>query len=735
MTIKAQITSKLIEAKSFLSANLVEKAQETYLGILDLDSNNYEANNYLGLINAQRGLFNEAAAFFKKASELNPLSSSTLYNAANAYQIIGKLDIAIDLYKKSIQINPNDPDSHNNCGIIFHELKRYPEALASFENAIKINPHIPEIFNNQGVTQLAERQRDLALKSYDQAILLRPNYAEAYNNRSIVHRQLMQFDKALLDLNRALEFNPNYSEAHNNLGNIYQDIKDYQNALRHFNQAIAINPNNAEALFNKANALLTLNDCVAATTLFQQAFALNPKLDNIEGYMLHANMRVCDWKNFDEITVSLIEKCERGEKVLPIFSNLAFSDSPDFHLKSAMNFLKSEALDGESPTIPFIRAGEKIKVAYFSADFHNHATTHLMAGLFEAHDKDKFEIYAFSFGPNEQDSMRQRLESAFDKFIDVRNLSDSAVVELSRSHHIDIAIDLKGYTQDCRPKIFQLRAAPIQINYLGYPGTMGAPFIDYIVADPILVTKTNRKFFSEKIIYLPNTYQANDNQRVISNNIFCRKDAGIPEDAFVFCCFNNNFKITPECFDSWMRILLAVEGSILWLYEGHPEVARNLRNSASQKGIAPQRLVFAPSLPAPEHLARHKLANLFLDTFPYNAHTTASDALWAGLPVVTMQGESFVSRVAASLLNAIELQELITINRFGYENLAIKLATSPAALSAIKDKLMAKRLSSPLFDTQLFARHIERAYEMVYKRNLAGLMPEDTIVSKNAYIP
>jgi predicted O-linked N-acetylglucosamine transferase (SPINDLY family) len=351
-----------------------------------------------------------------------------------------------------------------------------------------------------------------------------------------------------------------------------------------------------------------------------------------------------------------------------------------------------------------------------------------MAGLFELHNRDQFELIAFSFGPTTNDGMRQRLQEAFDQFIEVGNMLDVEVAKFSRELGIDIAIDLKGFTGDSRPNIFANRAAPIQVNYLGYPGTMGASYIDYIIADSILIPPELQQYYTEKVVYLPDSYQANDRKREISNRKFTRAEVGLPDNSFVYCCFNNNYKILPEVFEIWMRLLNTVERSVLWLLEDNPTAAKNLKSEAAQRGIDPGRLIFAPRLPTPDHLARHALADLFIDTFPCNAHTTASDALWAGLPLLTVQGESFASRVASSLLSAIGLTELITYTLEEYETLAIELANNQQKLKGIRHKLAQNRDTTPLFDTPQFTKHLENAYLQMYERYQADLPPEHIFV-------
>ena len=370
----------------------------------------------------------------------------------------------------------------------------------------------------------------------------------------------------------------------------------------------------------------------------------------------------------------------------------------------------------------------KIRIGYFSADYYDHVVMHLMAELFERHDRSKFELIAFSFGPESNDEMRRRVATSFDEFIDVRNKSDKDVALLSRDLEVDIAVDLMGFTANGRPGIFALRAAPIQVNYLGYSGTMGADYIDYIIADPIVIPEESKQYYCEKIVYLPNSYQVNS-KRSISDKAFTRAELGLPPMGFVFCCFNSNYKITARVLDCWIRILKKVEGSVLWLFESDAKAASNLRQEVLTRGVNPERLIFAKRLPLlGEHLARYRSADLFLDTLPYNAHATASDALWAGLPVLTCLGETFAGRVAASLLNAIDLPELVTTTPEAYEAFAIELATHPDRLKEIKQKLAKNRLTTPLFDTELFTKHIQTAYIAMYERYHAGLAPCDIYV-------
>ena len=422
-------------------------------------------------------------------------------------------------------------------------------------------------------------------------------------------------------------------------------------------------------------------------------------------------------------------KIKENKKCSLNFPVLIFSDSLLIQSKNCEVFINDKhPLNLSLGLISKYQRKNKIRIGYYSADFHNHATSYLMAELFERHDKTKFELIAFSFGPDEKDEMRHRISNAFNQFIDVRFKSDRDIALMSREMGIDIAVDLKGFTENARTDIFSHRAAPIQVNYIGYPGTMAAEYIDYIIADQMIIPTESRKYYYEKVVYLPNSYQVNDRKRIIADKAFTREELGLPKKGFVFCCFNNNFKITPHTFDGWIRILKAVEGSVLWLLEDNTTARINLLKEAKKRGLNPIRLVFAKRMKLPEHLARHCAADLFIDTLPYTAHTTTSDALWAGLPVLTCTGESFASRVAASLLNAIELPELIATTQEQYESIAIELANNPEKLKAIKDKLESNKLTTALFDTPRFTKHIESAYMKMYERYQNDLRPDDIYI-------
>lgn len=440
-------------------------------------------------------------------------------------------------------------------------------------------------------------------------------------------------------------------------------------------------------------------------------------------------MKLCHWDNFEENVKILASKIKNNENVITPFALMAMVDDPQIQKIATQQYVNFNFPQSKSflPINPYSNH-EKIRIGYFSADFHNHPTMHLMTELFELHDKNRFEIFAFSFGPDLHDDWRKKVFLSFDKFIDVRSKSDTQISTLSREMEIDIAVNLGGYTQSSRTNVFANFAAPVQVNFLGFPGTMGADYIDYIIADQTIIPSENKKYFSEKIVYMPDTYQVNMSKRDISNQPLSRHNLGLPEQGFIFCCFNGNHKITPACFGSWMRILKAVPGSVLWLYANNEDVISNILNTASRFGISENRIIFANNVPVEDHLNRISQADLFLDTLPYNAHTTSSDALRMGVPVLTLIGNSFASRVAASLLNSVNMPELITTSQDAYESLAIELALNSEKLDGIKKKLIGNLPTSALFNSRAFTKYLELAFEEMYRRHRSKLKPEDFFV-------
>jgi protein O-GlcNAc transferase len=602
-------------------------------------------------------------------------------------------------------------------------------AEAYLKEALILEINNPHTLRLLGVVAAQRAEYEKAIEFFSASINAFPENAVAHSNLGNVYAKLRQFDQALSAFEQAALLDPQDAETWSNAGIVFFELKRFEEAIALYDKALAIDPNYAEALCNKGNALDELKRYEEAIACYEKALSINPNIDWAPGVWMHLKLKVSSWENLEANVEVLLAKITAGEKVSNPFPLLAMSDDPMLHRQASEIFAHYQ-YPSNSTLGPIAKhpKGEKIRIGYFSADFHNHATGYLLAELIELHDKIQFELIGISFGPNQDDEMRIRLQQSFDQLIDASTMSDIEIAQLSRDLKIDIAVDLKGFTQNCRTGIFTYRAAPIQLSYLGYPGTMSTNYIDYLIADRTLIPQEAQQAYSEKIAYLPNSYQANDRKRVISDKRFTKGDLGLPEQGFIFCSFNNNYKILPATFEIWMRILKAVDGSVLWLYEDNAAAADHLRQEAEKRGVHPSRLVFAKRMPLAEHLARHQLADLFIDAFPCNAHTTASDALWAGLPVLTLMGNSFASRVAASLLKAIELPELITSTPQAYEALAIEVAKNPAKLAALKQKLASNRLTTPLFDTPQFTKDLERSYVQIYERYQAGLPPEHIFV-------
>jgi len=686
--------------------------------------------NISGICYKTIGKLDEAVKNFEKALTIKPDYAEVHYNLGVTLQELGQLNAAVKCYEKAVAIKPDYANAHNNLGVTLQELGQLDVAFKSFEQALAIKPDFADAHNNLGITLKDLGQLDAAVKSYKQALAIKPDFAEAHYNLGNALKNLGRLNAAVKCYEKAVAIKPDYADAHNNLGNALMDLGRLDAAIKCYEKAVAIKPDYAEAYHNHGSLMKRLKRQDEALTSYESAIALNPNLDFILGDLLSTKMSLCLWDDLVNDLNELTEKINNGEKVINPFHILALIDDLEVQRKTAAIYANEKYPQSHVLSkIERYPKHKKIRIGYFSADFHNHAMMHLMAELFECHDKNVFELIAFSFGPDKQDKWRKRVLLCFDQFVDVRLKSDREISLLARKMEIDIAIDLKGFTQDCRPNIFAEGSAPIQVGYLGYPGTMGTDYMDYLIADRTVIPEEKQHHYSENIAYLPNSYMVNDSKIKLSERVFTRREVGLPIDGFVFCCFNNHYKITPSIFIGWMRILSQVDGSVLWLSEAKSTAVNNLKKEAKKHGVDPNRLIFAPHLPfKKDHLNRIQLADLFIDTLPFNAHVTASDALRMGLPVLTCIGSSFASRVAASLLNAVNLPELITTTQEQYESLAIKLATKPEKLEIIKDKLAKNLPTAPLYDTPLFTRHLESAYLTMYDRYQQGLDPDHIYV-------
>lgn len=666
------------------------RAVELIAAALRHRPNYAEAHYNLGHAYQSLGQTGQALASYAQAIRYKPDFAEAYCSLGNMLKAQGQLEAAAMRYRQAISFKLAFVDAHNNLGNTLRALGQNDEAVACFRNALHFKPDARDVLNNLAVALLEQKNYLPAGDCLLQALQIDPSFAEAHVNLGGVYQALGRVDAAIASLQQAVALDPGLAGAHNNLGLLYRKRGRQPDALRHFRQALAIRPDFAEAAYNYHDVQL---NC-------------------------------CYWQDYAAHVARINADVHRGlGRYLP-FAFLAVSRSPAHELDCARQYAREFFPAASLPLWqgePY--AHRRLRIAYLSADFHNHATAYLMAGLFEAHDKERFEVMAVSFGPPSQCDMRQRLVRAFDRFVDVRDLGDFQVAALLREWETDIAVDLKGYTTEGRPGILAHRPAPLQISYLGYPGTLGCDYLDYIVADRCVLPPEEQVYYTEQVIYLPDSYQVNDDRRRIAERRPSREEVGLPETGFVFCCFNNNYKINPPLFDLWMRLLLEVPDSVLWLFANNPLVVDNLRAEAARRGVAAERLVFAQAVPLPEHLARIGLGDLFLDTLPYNAHTTASDALWAGVPVLTCKGNTFAGRVAASLLQALGMPELITESREAYAELARRIATTPALHAELRAKLARQRVGAPLFDTDRFRRHLEAAYLAADGRLRQGLAP------------
>ena len=747
---------------SFQGGKFVD-AEQRFKQVLRHEPTHVATLNLLSILLTHLKRFAEAEPYIKKAMELTPNSDATLYNYGIILKSLNRPAEALERFTHALSINPNLAETWNNRGTILNELKRYDEAIADFNKAIALNQGYAEAYANSGKSlNLLERYEeasaaydkalainpdlveawigrggsctelkhyDEALAAYDKALTIKPDLVEASLGRGDVLSHLKRYNEALAAYAKALFIKPDQEYAWLGRGNICTELRHYDEALTAYAKALSIKPDLENAWIGRGNALMYSQRHDEALAAYDRALSLKPGSPGVESLRFLCKMNVNDWSNFRDECEHLILGVKNNKANTNPFSLIAISASREDQLKCAKLWIDENYRASAKPLwIGEIYTHDRVRVGYVSADFRQHAISFLMAGMFECHEKTQFEITAISIGPDDGSELRNRVKNAFADFVDGRLLSDDEIAHRIRQKEIDILVDLNGFTQDARTGIFVRRPAPIQVNYLGYPGTMGARYIDYIIADRTLVPQSHQQDYSEKIVYLPHSYQVNDRKRAISEKPLSREDVGLPRDGFVFCCFNNSYKILPDVFDSWMRIVKKVEGSVLWLLETNETATRNLRKEVKARGIDPERLIFAKRLRAADHLARHRLADLFLDTRPYNAHTTASDALWAGLPVLTFLGETFAGRVAASLLNAIGLPDLITTTLEAYEQLAFDLATHPEKLLAIKRKLAENRDTTPLFDTKLFTKHIEAAYTMIYERYQNGLAPDHIII-------
>ena len=706
-----------------------ERGVELIKRAIGLNSNVAEAHSNLGnaLMDLKRPA--EALASHDKAIALKPDYALAHNNRGAALMDLKRPAEALASYDKAIALKPDYAAAHNNRGNALRDLKRPAEALASYDRAIALKPDYAAAHNNRGNALRDLKRPAEALASYDRAIVRKPDDASAHNNRGNALRDLKRPAEALASYDRAIALKPDYAAAHNNRGNALRDLKRPAEALASYDRAIALKPDSAEAHYNRGSAFDKLKRHEEGASAYAKVLAIEPQFPFVKGMFLYQRMLSCDWRGIEDLIAEIDGDVASGKRSAEPFGYQAVAHSAWDFKRCAEIFAADQFPRSQTPLWRGERYdNSKIRVGYLSGEFRNHVTSRLMTELFELHNKNRFELFAFDFGRDDGSELRERINKAFNTVVDISHLDDVQVGTMIKQNQIDILVNLNGYFGEHRTRVFSYKPSPIQVSYLGFTATMGTDYIDYIIADRYIIPPEYKTFYTERVVYLPDTYQVNDTKRQIAMRTPARAELKLPDTGFIFCCFNNNFKITPEIFDVWMRLLNKVDNSVLWLLEDNPAVSRNLREAAKYRNIAPERLVFSLRTEYSDYLARYRVADLFLDTLPFNAGATASDALWAGLPLLTCSGQTYAARMAGSLLNAIGLPELITTTLEAYEQMAIDLATHPEKLAAIKHKLAENHLTTPLFDTKLFTKHIEAAYAAMYERYQAGLPPDHIVI-------
>jgi len=727
-----------------------------------------------GMLLLERGDSTAALAAFDAAIALDPDLAPAHHARGNTLASLGRPDAALQGLACARRLDPCNATIPVRVGHLQIQLNEFAQALDAFEAALALDARNaaalqgraqclavlgrpaeavasytqlsdarsaqqernPDVWFLRGNAQQLGGDHAAAVQSYDEALQLRPDFPAALNNQAHSLRCLRRAGAALIALDRALALQPAYANALNNRGLALLDLQRFAKALRSFDRALELRPDFPEVLSNRGTTLLALKRFAEAAESFERLTALAPGFGGALGNLLYARRNCCDWRDYESLAERIVAKAEQGELADLPLSFLCLCDAPRAQLACARTFVTARypalPVHPQSSSNHRLRQ-ERVRVAYLSGDFGEHAVSYLLAGVIERHDSARFEISAIAWGRRDDGATRGRLQRAFGRFIDATELSDAEIALRMQELEVDIAIDLTGHTAGQRTGIFAARPAPIQVNYLGYPGTSGAPYMDYIIADAVVVPAGDEAGYSERIARLPHCYLPGDDRRSIAGGPLTRASMGLPAAAFVFCAFNNPLKITPEVFKVWLGLLRDVPEAVLWLRGGAPQVRFNLQQSAEQQGIDPTRLVFAATEPSPAlHLARHRLADLFLDTVPYNGHATSSDALWAGLPVLTCRGRSFASRVGASLLGTLGLPELVAASLDDYARTARALARDPARLTILRQRLAGLRDTSPLFATGTYCRHLETAYLAMMERYRHGLPPASFDVPPSA---
>jgi predicted O-linked N-acetylglucosamine transferase (SPINDLY family) len=710
------------DALALHRAGRLAEAEPLYLKVLALDADFYPALHLMGLIRLHQGRPGEALPYIERALGLRPGIPDMLANYSIALDGVGRTPEALAVLEKVVKADPRNSRAWSNRGALLVRLNRHSDALADFDRALALDPAYADAWNNRGQVLMALSRFEEALESCDRLLQLKPDDSEARNNRGLALKALGRAGDALAEFERVIRERPDHAGAWVNRAAILRAMGEVDQALASYDRALALQPDMPEALASRANCRWTRKDDLAgAIADLEKLVSVRPDYPYARGDLLHLKMHAGDWRDFAAQRALLDDGVRAGRPVAEPYVYQGLSSSPADLLACAEIYTADKYPARPMPA----RRGRKpgrIRLGYLCGEFRAQATMYLAAGLFEHHDRGRFEVIAFDNSREDQSAMRRRAIAAFDKFIPIQSLPDREAARLIAAEEIDILVNLNGYFGALRMGVFAHRPAPIQVNYLGFPGSLGADYMDYIMADADVIPESDTQFFREKVITLPGSYQINDAQRPLPTPQ-SRADHGLKEKDFVFCHFNYAYKITPEMFATWLRLLASVPDSVLWLLESNPLFAGHVRDEAAKAGIDPARIVFAPRMENQAHISRLALGDLFLDSLPYNAHTTASDALWAGLPLLTCRGAAFAGRVAASLLKAVGLPELVTENLDDYERLALALAQDRARLGSYRHRLAGDRATLPLFDTARTTRHIEAAYQEMMARWTRGEKP------------
>jgi predicted O-linked N-acetylglucosamine transferase (SPINDLY family) len=758
-TTPARIQQQIRHAVECHTSGDLARARSLYQDILRLDPRNFDALHLLGVLDGQRkdtlsaidwlrraiavspdnaaamgnlgaalidvDRAQEAIEVLDRAVQLAPNDTACLKNRAAALRKLGRLEEAAAAYRRLLVQAPHHPEGQHFLGVCLSDLGRHEEAIGLFRQLISHHPRRADTFNALGRACRSAHRPQEALAAFRSAVALNPEDASALNNMGEVLNFLGDTAAARQACEKALHINPDMPAAHNNLGNCHFRRGDLTAALASYTRALELKEGWVEALCNRAMALCEAKRPGEASRDFDRALEIDRGRDFLIGDAWYARQQACDWSGWAGMREEMITRIQDGQKIIPPFPGLMLGSAST---QQAIARTWSQSVTRDVHPRPFGASqtdrSRKIRVAYLSADFRRHAVLLLSAGLFASHDRDRFDLTAIFHSGFAADDMTHAVSASFDRFITTGDQSEEDIVKLVRGLEIDIAIDLMGYTRGCIPRAFKIGLAPVQINFLGFPATMGASSHAYIIADRMVIPRDEARYYDEAVIWMPDTYLPSDNRRGIGQSGMTRAEAGLPPDRFVFCCLNNTYKLTPVMFDLWARILNETPEAVLWLQEPTAEAEANLRREMEIRGVASDRLLFARKVASDIYLERYGLADLFLDTLPHNAHTTASDALWAGLPLLTLTGDSFASRVAASLLQAVGLPELITTSAEAYVAKAVGLARNRPALSQLRARLAANRRTHPLFDTGRYTRNFEKALLTAHERRLRGLAPE-----------